>query len=326
MTESVRRRHRRAGLRAALAVVAGVGWASVGPGLVGRAGALGQRPFASVGGVEGRSNPPANQHLPSTALQPGHCGVHRCASPCWAPKGSSVVATPETTGCLDLFVEAFDRARASEGLGPLVLPTNFLALSVPDQVFVLSNLERSARGLPAMVGTTASLDALARRGAEAGRDPKGVLSVWAGGYHSALGAVFTWIYDDGWHSPNVDCRSPGGAGCWGHRDAILLSGTATYRGVDQRGVLAGVGMATRSANGWSTSLVEVVAPSAGRLGDLDVAATGHEPHALAFAWSAERGDLPACERGDRDTCRTELPVVEPGHALGERREAGGAGL
>jgi uncharacterized protein YkwD len=42
---------------------------------------------------------------------------------------------------------AINRARASEGLPDLVLPSNYWRLSVPRQQFVLVNLERTSRGL-----------------------------------------------------------------------------------------------------------------------------------------------------------------------------------
>jgi hypothetical protein len=31
------------------------------------------------------------------------------------------------------------------------------------------------------------------------------------------------MYDDGYRSPNVDCTTPGGFGCWGHRGNILIN-------------------------------------------------------------------------------------------------------
>ena len=46
-------------------------------------------------------------------------------------------------------------------------------------------------------------------------------SNWAGGLPSVLEADFAWMYDDGPGSGNVDCRSEGSSGCWGHRHDIL---------------------------------------------------------------------------------------------------------
>ena len=130
--------------------------------------------------------------------------------------------------CLAATVAAFDRARALEGLGPLVLPGNFASLSVPEQVFVVIDAERVVRGLPPFVGMTAALDADAARGAQRADDPPDPGSSyllydgeWAGGAVNAVDAVYGWMYDDGFDSGNLDCLTRGAPGCWGHRKGIL---------------------------------------------------------------------------------------------------------
>ena len=179
--------------------------------------------------------------------------------PCWILGSSSgeLEPNPGTQTCLDAWVQTYDKARAGEGLGALVLPSNYLSLSVPEQLFVVANLERTARGLPAMVGMTASLDANAQQAAVAEENPSDAPSVWAGGNATALSAVFAWMYDDGWGGSqqptlNGDCTGPTAPGCWGHRDNILLVDQPDGESFDEQGVYAGAGYAS-SANGWTGS-------------------------------------------------------------------------
>ncbi len=75
--------------------------------------------------------------------------------------------------CLHSQLAQIDQARASEGLGPMVLPGWYPKLTVPEQLLVVAGLEREARGLPIFVGLSASLDAMARKGALADEDPVG---------------------------------------------------------------------------------------------------------------------------------------------------------
>jgi hypothetical protein len=115
-------------------------------------------------------------------------------------------------------IAAINACRAQEGVGPLKLPSNWNALTPVQQGFVLINLERVNRGLPAIVGLSAPLNGLASSGAAAGDDPSfpsGNIAgggIWAGA-PSVLGADFMWMYVNG----------PGG---WGHRDIILWDKTA----------------------------------------------------------------------------------------------------
>jgi hypothetical protein len=112
----------------------------------------------------------------------------------------------------------------------------YLKLRPIEQIFVAANLERIARGLPPAVVLTRSLDRIAQAGANADTDPllrrvpdplpgggrpAGLGGNWAGGWDNALGADYGWMYDDGLHSPNVDCTRAHPRGCWGHRDNIL---------------------------------------------------------------------------------------------------------
>lgn len=155
------------------------------------------------------SNPPGNRQLSGAT-------VAACNS---NPSGSS---------CTTLALGDINAARASEGVRPMALPSNFSSLTVLEQTLVVADLERTGRGLTPILGHSAPLDADAERGAVAGQDPSPTAfngnawgSNWEGGYASALEADFVWMYDDGPGSDNVDCKAPGGAGCWGHRENIV---------------------------------------------------------------------------------------------------------
>lgn len=162
-----------------------------------------------------------------------------------------------------------DSCRAAEGVGPLVLPRNWGALTPTQQGFVLINLERVNRGLPAIVGLSAPLNALAAAGASGGTDPSfpsgGVSGggIWAGAY-SVLQADYLWMYADGPGGNNLDCTASNSSGCWGHRDIILWdrsSGT----------LVSGGGFATA---GGTDSLAYLVL-------------TGYSTANLTFTWADE---------------------------------------
>lgn len=130
--------------------------------------------------------------------------------------------------CIGAALEAINHAHALEGIRPMVLPSGFAQLSVPEQLFVAVNLERIDRGLSPFSGLTNDLNQNAQRGADQANDPPDpgqsyVLddAEWAGGSSNGLDAVYGWMYDDGFDSGNLDCLHRGAAGCWGHRKGIL---------------------------------------------------------------------------------------------------------
>jgi hypothetical protein len=145
----------------------------------------------------------------------------------------------------DILVATND-ARADEGVGPMDLElTAFDALTVPEQVFVVENLERTGRGEPPISAMTAQLDSYAQTGAANSRDPThpltltggGVViqggSIWAGGSLSTLFVNYLWMYEDGWGgsaaaTTNEDCSPLLPTGCWGHRDIILTEYSPLY--------------------------------------------------------------------------------------------------
>ncbi len=130
--------------------------------------------------------------------------------------------------CISTTLGAINHAHALEGIRPMVLPSGFARLSMPDQLFVAVNLERVDRGLSAFGGLTTALNRNAQRGADDANDPPDPGqsydlddAEWAGGSSNGLDAVYGWMYDDGLDSGNLDCLHRGAAGCWGHRKGIL---------------------------------------------------------------------------------------------------------
>ncbi len=160
-----------------------------------------------------------------------------------------VVTTPtptQVTNCDQTTVSAIDAARANEGVGPMTLPVGYDQLPENEQILVVSNLERTDRGLSPVAGLSSSLDALAQQGAQHDTDPSfpNPFDGTSGGSNwastsSALFADFLFMYDDG-PGPggiNLDCTTSNTTGCWGHRDNILgnfdqplLMGAATVSG------------------------------------------------------------------------------------------------
>jgi hypothetical protein len=161
--------------------------------------------------------PPAD---PSSDLAPDPDFLTVCAG----------AAVDRSSSCQQAALAAIDNGRRHEGLGPMLLPGDWAILTPPQQLFVATNLERTARGLPPLWAMTDVLDQAAAGGAVGGTDPMppagaGVGtwgSNWAGAVGSPLEAVYLWMYDDGPGSSNVDCGPGGGSGCWGHRNNVLL--------------------------------------------------------------------------------------------------------
>jgi hypothetical protein len=134
----------------------------------------------------------------------------------------------DSPSCIGAALQAVNHAHALEGIRPMVLPTDFAHLSIPEQLFIVVNLERIDRGLPAFGGLTTALNSNAQRGADTADDPPDLGQSydledgeWAGGSSNGLDADYGWMYDDGFDSGNLDCLHRGAAGCWGHRKGIL---------------------------------------------------------------------------------------------------------
>jgi hypothetical protein len=146
------------------------------------------------------------------------------------PLGSepSSCATEGSAQCQDWAIERLDAARADMGLSAYALPADFTRLSADQQLLILTDLDRIAYSYTPVYGLNANLSEAAQAGVREHRDPitpaaggpwKGFGSDWAS--TGALIGYYLWMYDDGYGSPNGDCRSPGAPGCWGHRKVIL---------------------------------------------------------------------------------------------------------
>ena len=216
------------------------------------------------------TNPTHNDPEPALADATGECtssngGPYVCPSPCYPRQntlgadGAMFFGLVHSRACTTYVLRALNTAQAGEEDRSIVLPNNYFALSVTEQLFVMTNLERITHHVAPLVGLTASLDAIAAGAAEHGADPSdpGVTfsSIWAGGDSTPVGALYGWMYDDGWGgSPtstlNYTCTSPTASGCWGHRDNILGAGL----GARCVACVAGAGFASsRAPASWSTS-------------------------------------------------------------------------
>ena len=193
--------------------------------------------------------------------------------------------------CTANVAQATDTARSMlESLPALSLNlTAYEAMTVPEQLFVIANVERVARGVPPIAGLTAQLDTIAQTGADNNTDPSlnassltgGAVIVsgganWAGGTSNPLGTNYYWMYDDGPNSPNGDCTSPGAPGCWGHRDNIL-GGYATASLCSSYGLsgaqdVMGAGF-TANGSAYGPSFAEIL-----------IGACGAAPTDVVFTW------------------------------------------
>jgi Bacterial Ig-like domain (group 3)/IPT/TIG domain len=163
---------------------------------------------ASAAGILPPSNPPANI-------------TFDVAAPC------SSVGDP-SAACLETLLHDINAGRSSEGLPSMVLPNGFAQMSSAEQLLVLANLERGARGLAQFAGLSPTLDAVSALAASANGDPSPPagypFSQWGSNYADAVDPLesdFLWMYDDGVGGTNYDCQTGNFSGCWGHRTNIL---------------------------------------------------------------------------------------------------------
>jgi hypothetical protein len=200
--------------------------------------------------------------------------------------------------CLEASLALINAGRLSEQLGPVMLPVNWEQLTVPEQLFVLSELERTARGQPPDSGLAADWNQAAQSGADAGQDPikggsgaHGFEAIWAGGEPSPIVVVADWMYGDGIFpngtSENLDCSANHIAGCWSHRDILLHDTSAAACG-------------SRCAVGAAYSAAGFAGGTGGGFGHASYAEIfsvygANNPDPLMFTWAAERKQLPACE-------------------------------
>ena len=108
------------------------------------------------------------------------------------------------------------------------LPSDFLRLTVPEQLFVAVDRERVDRGLAPFTGLTTALNADAQTAADAARLPTrpgpaygSVNTEWIGDVDNGLDADFEWLYNDGPHSGVPGCSGSTSSGCWADRQIVL---------------------------------------------------------------------------------------------------------
>lgn len=167
--------------------------------------------LASAAVIGGTASP--SSALTLTNTQPS--GLYNC----------DPLSTTITSSCLSGALSDFNAARRKEGLGSMVLPSNFTSMSVPNQLLTLTNIERHDRGLPRFVSSS-TLASIAMYAANRSMDPMFPSWTLQGGSNWAspkntLWSDFLWMYDDGIGSVNADCTTSNTSGCWGHRNNIL---------------------------------------------------------------------------------------------------------
>jgi len=170
-------------------------------------------------------------HVQSHAIVPPN---HPAANvPTQVPANCDLFAIDNTADCIFSTLLNINYARSLEGVGPMILPGTYFGMTPSEQLFVLFNLERTSRGLPALVELDASADNEAWMAALASTDPgshgsstfQAGPSIAAFGIGNALQADWEWMYTDGCYPyvGNAGCTStsPNDPGGWGHRNAIL---------------------------------------------------------------------------------------------------------
>jgi len=93
--------------------------------------------------------------------------VHECPGrlelrePCASSQTASLPVYTNNPTCTQYLLHIINAARKRENVKPMVLPTNWYSLSAGEQLFVLADLERTARGLPPYLGINRVLDSSA---------------------------------------------------------------------------------------------------------------------------------------------------------------------
>jgi IPT/TIG domain len=188
-------------------------------------------------GTQTQNRTPLSRHLVLTADDQPHAILPPnnpySNIPSQVPFNCDLYALDDTPDCIYSSLLNINYARSLEGVGPMVLPSNYVDLPPAEQLFVVFNLERTGRGLPAFVELDASADNDALIGALGSTDPaapgsstfQAGPSIAAFGIGNALQADWEWMYTDGCYPyvGNAGCTStsPTDPAGWNHRDAIL---------------------------------------------------------------------------------------------------------
>ena len=199
-------------------------------------------------------------------------------------------ALDDSPACNNAALQAINNARASlESMAPASFNMSaFEAMTVPQQLFVVTNVERTDRALSPIAGLTTQLDNVAQSGAGSSTDPTLSASaltggarvtswgsLWAGGTSNALGSDYYWMYDDGYSSPNASCTTSTPQSCWGHRDQILgtFSSSGSCFGSNGSEQYMGAGYTTNPSS-YGPSFTEIF-----------VGACGPAPTDVVFTWA-----------------------------------------
>ena len=190
-----------------------------------------------------------------------------------------------SAACATFVLRSIDAARATEGVRPMMLPSNWYALSANQQLFVVADLERVDRGLPPYLGINsalaASAEVAARRSTDPTIPPGFAYNSWGStvaGAMSPLVADYMWMYNDGWGGGpfpatiNGSCLSARSPGCWGHREVLLGEDPALHFGVGLNCTTCEMGTGYASVNG-NGSYTDLLALPSGA------------PPAMTFTWS-----------------------------------------
>jgi len=251
--------------------------------------------------MEAPVNPSANITAIPSFLSSGQCsntnGSYSCSNPCVSATLKWPVFTNDPS-CTAYVLEAIDNARTTENLAPMVLPTNWTSLTVPEQMLVVTDLERVARGYPPYLGLNVKLDHAAAIAANRDEDPQlasgftvgfdalGV-AAWGGSWSEGfdtLAADYAMFYDDGWGgangTSNIVCTSPTAPGCWAHRDELLGNAPNYNPGVGLWCDTCELGAGYAVVKG-SSSLAQLIELPAG------------SPPAMVFTWQSELPFFPA---------------------------------
>lgn len=151
------------------------------------------------------------------------------------------------------------------------------------QIFTALNLERLAFHRPPIAALTPALDRVAQAGAQHATDPEipntPAVSVWAQA-PNGINALFLWLFDDGYASPNLACGSWDLSGCWSHRQNLLT--VAAPGGT----LISGIGIQNRGTTQSIAWIAEAVA---------------HTPPHPVITWAAIRRlyPTPPITRGPR---------------------------
>jgi hypothetical protein len=240
-------------------------------------------------------NPSGNIAPSPNFLDSGQCTATAGAWSCDNPCVTSSLTWPAFTndvGCTNYVLQAINNARSVENLGPMVLPNNWYTLSTAQQLFVVADLERVARGLAPYLGINSALSVTSQQAAQTNADPSiapgfamgtdtqgypGMGGAWASGF-SVLTADYMWMYDDGWagnraQTTNIVCTSAAAAGCWAHRDQLLGFDPGFNPGVGLGCTTCEVGTGYSLVNGVSSYVDLIELPKSA-------------PPAMIFTWAS----------------------------------------